>query len=163
GGRLGLPGAGAGLLGRPPGSAAGAERDRLLRRAPRPAGPPRLAGAGAHQPPRRPRRLRPDRAPTARVTARCGVRQRRAGGQRAAEEMMATVRVAQQIGAGVVAGFTGSPMWSAVVGWPAPSTQEVAEGFRFFARQWEPILDVCREAGVRFAFEVHPGQIAYDL
>ena len=26
-----------------------------------------------------------------------------------------------------------------------------------------PILDVCRECGVRFAFEVHPGQIAFDL
>src|SRR5262245_38374068 len=76
--------------------------------------------------------------------------------QRAAEEMMATVRVAQKVGASIVAGFTGSPLWSAVVGWPAVSTQEVAEGFRFFARQWEPILDVCREAGVRFAFEVHP-------
>ena len=27
----------------------------------------------------------------------------------------------------------------------------------------EPILDVCRQCGVRFALEVHPGQIAFDL
>src|SRR5207245_2394216 len=71
--------------------------------------------------------------------------------QRAAEEMMATVRVAQKLGASVVAGFTGSPLWHAVVGWPGPTTQAVAEGFRSFARQWEPVLDVCREVGVRFA------------
>src|SRR5262249_55648990 len=64
--------------------------------------------------------------------------------QRAAEEMMATVRVAQKLGATVVGGFTGSPLWSYVAGWPAPTTQTVADGFREFARAWNPILDVCR-------------------
>ncbi|MCS6850976.1 MAG: sugar phosphate isomerase/epimerase [Gemmataceae bacterium] len=83
--------------------------------------------------------------------------------QRAAEEMMATIRVAQQMGVGVVAGFTGSPLWSYVVGYPAPSADVVAAGFADFARRWHPILDVCRDCGVRFAFEVHPGQIAFDL
>jgi len=83
--------------------------------------------------------------------------------QRAAEEMMATIRVAQKIGASLVAGFCGSPLWSYVAGWPAPSTRQVAEAFKTLARQWEPILDVCSETGVRFAFEVHPGQIAFDL
>jgi sugar phosphate isomerase/epimerase len=83
--------------------------------------------------------------------------------QRAAEEMMATVRAAQKLGVGVVAGFTGSPLWSYVAGYPAPDAATIAEGFRAFAHQWNPILDVCREAGIRFAFEVHPGQIAFDL
>ena len=77
--------------------------------------------------------------------------------------MMATIRVAQKMGAGLVAGFTGSPLWSYVVGWPGPTTQTVADGLKTFARQWNPILDVCRETGVRFACEVHPGQIAFDL
>jgi len=83
--------------------------------------------------------------------------------QRAAEEMMATIRAAQKLGVSVVIGFTGSPLWAAVAGYPGPSPAEVEDGFRFFARQWEPILDVCRECGVRFALEVHPGQIAFDL
>src|SRR5689334_14633387 len=83
--------------------------------------------------------------------------------QRAAEEMMATVRAAQKLGAGVVAGFTGSPLWSYVAGYPGPDAATVAEGFRAFAHAWNPILDACREAGLRFAFEVHPGQIAFDL
>ncbi len=83
--------------------------------------------------------------------------------QRAAEEMMATIRAAQKLGAGVVGGFTGSPLWSYVAGYPGPDAAAVAEGFRQFAHQWNPILDVCRETGIRFAFEVHPGQIAFDL
>src|SRR5258706_12464853 len=49
--------------------------------------------------------------------------------QRAAEEMMATVRVAQKIGASVVAGFTGSPIWAGVSGWAAPSAQPGGQRF----------------------------------
>jgi len=83
--------------------------------------------------------------------------------QRAAEEMIATIRVAQKLGAGVVAGFTGSPLWSQVTGWPTPSPQAIADGLRGFAELWNPILDVCGECGMQFALEVHPGQIAFDL
>src|SRR5262249_57905674 len=64
--------------------------------------------------------------------------------QRAAEEMMATVRAAQKLGVGVVGGFTGSPLWSYVGGYPGPSAAVVAEGFRDFARRWNPILDTRR-------------------
>jgi sugar phosphate isomerase/epimerase len=83
--------------------------------------------------------------------------------QRAAEEMMASIRAAQKLGAAVVGGFTGSPLWSYVVGYPSASEPVVAAGLQAFARQWHPILDVCRECGVKFAGEVHPGQIAFDL
>src|SRR5690242_19447498 len=38
--------------------------------------------------------------------------------QRAAEEMLATVRAAQRLGAGVVSGFCGSRLRSYVAGWP---------------------------------------------
>src|SRR5262249_14175297 len=83
--------------------------------------------------------------------------------QRAAEEMMATARAAQKMGAAVLGGFTGSALWSYVVGYPAPTPNAIAAGFQDFARKWNPILDVCRDCGVKFAFEVHPGQIAFDL
>jgi sugar phosphate isomerase/epimerase len=83
--------------------------------------------------------------------------------QRAVEEMMATARAAERLGAAVLAGFTGSPIWSYVVGYPGPSQTLVADAMREFARQWEPILDVCRECGLKFACEVHPGQLAFDL
>jgi sugar phosphate isomerase/epimerase len=83
--------------------------------------------------------------------------------ERAAEEMQATVRVAEKLGVGVVGGFTGSPLWSYVAGYPGPTPEVVADGLRDFAHRWGPILDACRDAGVKFAFEVHPGQIAFDL
>src|SRR5262249_20222474 len=65
--------------------------------------------------------------------------------QRAAEEMMATIRAAEKLGVGIVAGFTGSPLWSYVGGYPPPTAEVVADGFRDFATKWNPILDVCRD------------------
>src|SRR5579862_5219475 len=83
--------------------------------------------------------------------------------ERAAEEIVATIRAAQKLGVGVVTGFTGSALWPGVQGYPQNNAEEVAEGLRSFAHKWQPILDVCQEAAVRFALEVHPGQFAYDL
>jgi sugar phosphate isomerase/epimerase len=83
--------------------------------------------------------------------------------QRAVEEMLATIQAAQKLGVTVLGGFTGSPIWSSVCGYPAPTAERVRAALQEFARQWNPILDACRDCGVRFAFEVHPGQIAFDL
>jgi sugar phosphate isomerase/epimerase len=83
--------------------------------------------------------------------------------QRAAEEMMATARAAQKMGVVVLGGFTGSSLWSFVSGYPAPTSETVQAGFADLARKWNPILDVFRDCGVRFACEVHPGQLAFDL
>src|SRR5262249_10877866 len=83
--------------------------------------------------------------------------------QRAAEEMMATIRAAEKLGVGVVSGFSGSSLWSYVVGYPPPSVAVVSDGLADFAAKWNPILDVCRDCGVKYALEVHPGQIAFDL
>jgi sugar phosphate isomerase/epimerase len=82
--------------------------------------------------------------------------------ERAAAEMVSTVRAAQALGAGVVCGFTGSSLSSHILDWPPPPEDVVASGFREFANRWNPILDACAEAGVRFAAYVHPAQIAFD-
>jgi len=83
--------------------------------------------------------------------------------QRAAEEIGATARAAQKLGITVLCGFTGSAIGSYVGGYPPPTPAQVASAFEEFARLWHPILDVCRDCGVKFALEVHPGQIAFDL
>ena len=83
--------------------------------------------------------------------------------ERAVAEITATARAAQELGVAVLSGFTGSSLWSYVLGYPGPSTAVITEGFQDFARQWNPILDVCRDCGVKFAAEIHPGQMAFDL
>lgn len=81
---------------------------------------------------------------------------------RAAEEMKDTARAAAKLGVSVVNGFSGSSVWHKLYFFPPTSQAEVEEGYKDFATRWNPILDVFDEEEVRFGFEVHPTQIAYD-
>lgn len=82
--------------------------------------------------------------------------------QRAAEELKATARAASRLGAKVVTGFTGSKIWPYVAMFPPVGEDVIEAGFADFVERWTPILDVFEAEGVKFALEVHPGEIAYD-
>lgn len=82
---------------------------------------------------------------------------------RAAREMMDTARAAARLGAGVVNGFTGSSIWHLLYGFPPVTERMIEDGFADSARRWTPVLDVFGEVGVRFALEVHPTEIAFDI
>jgi len=83
--------------------------------------------------------------------------------QRAAEELKNTARAAQRFGVGVVNGFTGSSIWHLNYSFPPVPAKMVDAGFELLAERFNPILDVFGECGVRFALEVHPTEIAFDL
>ena len=83
--------------------------------------------------------------------------------QRAAREMMDTARAAKRLGVGVVNGFTGSSIWHLLYGFPPTPGEMIEAGYADFARRWGPILDVFAGESVRFALEVHPTEIAYDV
>jgi sugar phosphate isomerase/epimerase len=83
--------------------------------------------------------------------------------QRAAEEMLVTAAAAAALGVEVVNGFTGSSIWHTLYAFPPTSQADWDAGFADFARRWTPILDGFAERGVRFALEVHPTEIAFDL
>jgi sugar phosphate isomerase/epimerase len=82
--------------------------------------------------------------------------------QRAAEEMKMTARAARKLGVDTVVGFTGSSIWKYVAMFPPASQAMVDAGYEDFANRWNPIMDVFDSEGVKFAFEVHPSEIAYD-
>jgi len=83
--------------------------------------------------------------------------------QRAAEEMKNTARAAARLGVSVVNGFTGSSIWHLVYSFPPVADAMIDAGYRDFADRWRPILDTFRDAKVRFAIEVHPTEIAFDI
>ncbi|HXA62986.1 MAG TPA: sugar phosphate isomerase/epimerase family protein [Streptosporangiaceae bacterium] len=82
--------------------------------------------------------------------------------ERAAEEIKNTARAAARLGVRTVVGFTGSSIWHTVAMFPPVPLSMIERGFTDFADRWNPILDVFDEVGVRYAHEVHPGEIAYD-
>jgi sugar phosphate isomerase/epimerase len=83
--------------------------------------------------------------------------------KRAAEELKQTARAAKKFGAGIVNGFTGSSIWHLLYSFPPVSSAMVEDGFKLLAERFNPILDVFGECGVKFALEVHPTEIAFDL
>ncbi len=83
--------------------------------------------------------------------------------ERAAQEMADTARAAQMLGVDVVPGFTGSAIWHLVYAFPPVPDEAIDAGYRDFADRWRPILDAFGDAGVRFALEVHPTEIAFDV
>ncbi len=83
--------------------------------------------------------------------------------QRAAEELKNTARAAQKLGVNVVNGFTGSSIWHLLYSFPPVSPKMIDDGFKLLAERFNPILDVFAECGVKFALEVHPTEIAFDI
>lgn len=81
----------------------------------------------------------------------------------ATESMMQTAAAARNFGVKVVNGFTGSSIWHLLYSFPPVSADMIDAGFADFAARWRPILDEFQRQGVRFALEVHPTEIAFDL
>jgi sugar phosphate isomerase/epimerase len=83
--------------------------------------------------------------------------------ERSIEEMKNTARAAQKLGVGVVNGFTGSSIWHLIYDFPPTPRTMIEAGFQLLADRWNPILDVFQECGIKFALEVHPTEIAFDI
>lgn len=83
--------------------------------------------------------------------------------RRAAEEIIRSAQVAAKLGVKVVNGFTGSSIWHLAYSFPPVLPGQIDAGFALFADRWRPILDEFQKLGVRFALEVHPTEIAFDI
>jgi len=83
--------------------------------------------------------------------------------QRAAREIIETGKVAKRLGIDTVNGFTGSSIWPYMYSFPPVSPAMIDKGYMDFARRWKPILDEYQKMGVKYALEVHPTEIAFDV
>jgi len=83
--------------------------------------------------------------------------------QRAAEEIIKTGQAAHRLGIDTVVGFTGSPIWHMLYSFPPVTPVMIDKGYADFARRWIPILDEYQKMGVKYALEVHPTEIAFDI
>jgi sugar phosphate isomerase/epimerase len=77
--------------------------------------------------------------------------------------MKNSARAAKNLGLKVVNGFTGSSIWHMLYSFPPVTKEMIDAGFNYFAKMWNPIFDVFDEYGVKFALEVHPTEIAFDI
>lgn len=80
----------------------------------------------------------------------------------AVDYMMKVPEACQNFGVDIVCGFMGSPIWKFFYSFPQTSEEMVEEGFAHIAELWIPILNEFEKKNIRFAFEVHPTEIAFD-
>ncbi|MCK4291658.1 MAG: sugar phosphate isomerase/epimerase [Planctomycetes bacterium] len=83
--------------------------------------------------------------------------------ERAAEGVINAAKAARKLGVDVVNGFTGSSIWHLVYSFPPVTPDMIEVGYKDFAKRWTPILDAFKKEGVKFALEVHPTEIAFDI
>ncbi|MGM0653446.1 MAG: sugar phosphate isomerase/epimerase family protein [Bacillota bacterium] len=83
--------------------------------------------------------------------------------RRATEEIVKTGEAAARLGVKIVNGFTGSPIWHLLYSFPPVTQAMIDKGYSEFAERWKPILDAYQKVGVRYALEVHPTEIAFDI
>jgi len=83
--------------------------------------------------------------------------------QRAAKEMIKTAQAANRLGVKIVNGFTGSSVWHLLYSFPSVPPEMIKNGYQDFSDRWKPILDEFQKVGVKFALEVHPTEIAFDI
>lgn len=79
------------------------------------------------------------------------------------EEMKNVAKTAAAMDCGVVTGFMGSPIWKYWYSFPPTPEDMIEKGFQEIRKLWDPILDEFKKNGVKFALEVHPTEIAFDL
>ncbi len=80
----------------------------------------------------------------------------------AIEEMKYTAKAAAAMGCSVVTGFMGSPIWKFLYSFPPTSEKMIEDGFALIKKLWTPILDEFDKNNIKFALEIHPGEIAFD-
>jgi len=83
--------------------------------------------------------------------------------QRAARKMSDTAKAAKKLGVEVVNGFTGSSIWHLLYSFPPIAPDAIQAGYDDFAKRFRPILDAFKAEGIKFALEVHPTEIAFDI
>lgn len=80
----------------------------------------------------------------------------------AAGELEKTIKASVNLGVTAIPAMSGGFAWHMIYPWPQRPPGLVEESFDELARLWRPILDMAKDNGVNFAYELHPGSDVYD-
>jgi sugar phosphate isomerase/epimerase len=81
----------------------------------------------------------------------------------AVEQLTLAARAASELEVPIVTGLIGSHVWDKWYIFPPANEKLYEEGFLLFAERWNGILDEFKKCGVKWALEVHPTGIAYNI
>jgi sugar phosphate isomerase/epimerase len=80
----------------------------------------------------------------------------------AAEQLRKVIAASVHMGTQTIPVLSGGFAWHMAYPWPQRPPGIIEEAFAELARRWRPLLDLARENGLTFAFELHPGSDLFD-
>lgn len=80
----------------------------------------------------------------------------------AADQLEKSIRASANLGIGAIPTFSGALAWHMIYPWPQRPPGVIEAAFEELARRWCPLLDMARDHGCTFAYELHPGSDLYD-
>ena len=80
----------------------------------------------------------------------------------AADQLAKSIRASANLGIGAIPTFSGALAWHMIYPWPQRPPGVIEAAFEELARRWCPLLDMARDHGCTFAYELHPGSDLYD-
>ncbi len=80
----------------------------------------------------------------------------------AAEQMKKSITASVNMETTAIPVMSGGFAWHMVYPWPQRPAGIIDEAFTELARRWKPVLDMAKDNGVVFAYELHPGSDVYD-
>ncbi len=80
----------------------------------------------------------------------------------AADQLKKSVTASVNMGTTAIPVMSGGFAWHMMYPWPQRPAGIIDEAFTELARRWKPVLDMAKDNGVVFAYELHPGSDVYD-
>lgn len=80
----------------------------------------------------------------------------------ATDQLQKCIRASVNLGLKTIPTLSGGFAWHTVYPWPQRPAGIIEEAFQELAKRWRPLLDLARDNGQVFAYELHPGSDLYD-
>ncbi|QEH37203.1 Inosose dehydratase [Aquisphaera giovannonii] len=78
------------------------------------------------------------------------------------ERLREVIAASARLGTKTIPAFSGGLAWHMAYPWPQRPAGIIDEAFAELAKRWVPLFDAAADAGLSFAFELHPGNDLYD-
>jgi len=80
----------------------------------------------------------------------------------ATDQLQKCILASVNLGTTNIPVLSGGFAWHMVYPWPQRPAGIIEEAFQELAKRWRPLLDLARDNGVVFGYELHPGSDIYD-
>lgn len=80
----------------------------------------------------------------------------------ATEQLKMTVQASDNFGTTNISVMSGGLAWPYIYPWPQRSAGLIDDAFDELVKRWKPVLDMARDHGITFGYELHPGSDLYD-